>query len=1006
MTERQDEDDDDISVTSTVPSPQDSEYEVEAILAEFQFPDSLRYLVKWANYPEWRNSWEPAEAFSTDETLAEWEQRKREIAQGKREKYDVAKWEQMMINVEDEKDERQRRRKAKRTRLGLLADDGTSQTSSDGSKLPTSRDSSRVSASKGTAQTTPSDPTPGSQPLLLGKPVLTTNRIISKPPLVMFGSGPKPAPAVPRATKTAHDSDNKWFSNLSTRRKHEKAKYREPTPDISQLQLVRPSEWPSRTPLPPIRPGFRYASPSPDQESNQTGPDQSASHMETETAHEAARLPAIDGPSPSMIPESSRRDRHPSRLNTSNEDLIPILPRREPGPQAKSVSGRFCNPHEVLVDMYYGPDKQRIGLSRLCGLNAMSAKNLIYAKAGPYIEVWFQHLCTMEDYEILCHNAIRNRVFCTGWIEGYNDTEPNVYRMAQELERSNLMAVFPGQKTKNVLIAFPSNSPRFASLGYIPRARPDTFLKVIVRAPLESLGSIDRLHSRLVVDDWKSDSHSPDTPVTDSPRRKDFEGEPDAIEDKADSSSMSISPVRQEPESKEDHSMELADTAKRETSQKPLELDLTEEKDLPDDPQAPVDPMEIDQRPNTASAVGDQQLISALATADLKTLFKDTFGVSYGELVKVNAAEKVQVAEAFYLMFDSETLHQEFLTLEAFLNGHNPVIYSSRQEGDWEKFARTVSVGVVLFHESFVDFHTLPFFKNLICKPFNFWSVSLNKPLEYAERPSHFQRIFPHGGVILITEDFMLGEPDGTIIILAWFNDWIKKKFPGNWKIMFRPAVMDWLLNLPEPADESKHGIWLTMYRLILQICSPSAYDTPPGEILTGATDEYFESNAISPPNLPSYGSRTEDDNPDIPKGLTQDHRNTDHLVEFFAGWGLVHRHRYRRFVVLTRLKPLPRWEAWQHLELKWGAKDFMKTFKVDYRHYWSKLNSSSSTRPSTPGEPKAQPDPFTPHTPRASAPTPAPAPVPAPGLSNEMDGSRYGRLPGSSWPSYPEPYH
>ncbi|PYI03812.1 chromo domain protein [Aspergillus sclerotiicarbonarius CBS 121057] len=1003
MTESQDGNDDDISVSSTVASPQVSEYEVEAILAEWRFPDMTRYLVKWANYPEWRNSWEPADAFSTDETLADWEQRKREIAEGKREEYDVAKWELMMVKIDEEKQQRRRRRQAKRRRLGLLADDTTSQTLSDGSKIQTSRDSSRVSASKGTAQTTPSDPTPSSRPPPLEKPILTANRVVSKPPLVLFGSCQKSTPAVPRATKTAHDTDNKWFSHLSTRRKHEKAKFREPPPDISQLQLVRPSEWPSRTPLPPIRPGPRHVSPSPDRESNQTGTDQSASHTEAETSNETARLPANDGPSPSMIPVSPRKDRsQPSRLNESSGDLIPNLPRREPGPQAKFVAGRFCNPHEVLVDMYYGPDKKRIGLSRLCGLNVLSAKNLIYAKDGSYIEVWFQHLCTMEDYRVLCHNATRNRTFCTGWIEGYDDTEANVYRMAQELERGNFMAVFPGQKTRNVLIAFPSNSPTFAPLNYIPRARPDTFLKVIARSPLESLNSIERLHSRLGVDDWKPDSRGPDTPVRDSPRCKDFEDEPDAIEDKASSSSMSISPVRQGPESKEDPSVEIADSAKRESSQKPLDLDPTEAKDSPDDHQAPVDPMEIDQQHSSASAIGDQQLISALATADLKTLFKDTFGVSYEELVKVNAAEKVQMAEAFYLMFDFETHHQEFLTLQAFLNERNPVIYSSHQEGDWEKFARTVSVGVVLFHESFVAFHTLPFFKNLICKPFNFWSVSLNKPLEYAERPSHFQRIFPHGGVILITEDFMLGEPDGTIIILAWFNDWIKKKFPGNWKIMFRPAVMDWLLKQPEPADESKHGIWLTMYRLILQSCSPSAYDTPSGDILTGATDEYFESNAISPPNLPNYGSRTEEDNPDIPKGLTQDHRNTDHLVEFFAGWGLVHRHRYRRFVVLTRLKPLPRWEAWQHIEIKWGAKDFMKTFRVDYRQYWAKLNSSSSTRPSTAGEPKAQPQPFTPHTPRV----PAPAPAPAPGLSNEMDGSRYGRLPASGRPSYPEPYH
>ena len=405
MTESQDESDDDISVSSTVASPQASEYEVEAILAECRFPDQMRYLVKWANYPEWRSSWEPAEAFSTNETLDDWQRRKREIAAGTREEFDVAKWEQMMLKVEEERQERQRRRKAKRRRLGLFADNTTSQAITDGSKIQTSSGSSHVS--KQTTQITPSDHTPGSHAMLFGKPIRTPKRIVSKPPLVMFGSGQKPAPAGPRATKTAQETDQKWFSHLSTRWKHEKAKFREPPPDITQLELVRPSEWPSRTALPIQKPGPRHATPSPDRESNQTGTGLSVSHTETDTSHDAPRLTTNVDPSPSMIPASPRRDHsQPGRLNEPSGDVIPNLPRREPGPRAKSVSGRFCNPYEVLVDMYYGPDKKAIGLARLCGLNTLSAKNLIHTKDGLYIEVWFQHLCTLEDYRVLCHNAV------------------------------------------------------------------------------------------------------------------------------------------------------------------------------------------------------------------------------------------------------------------------------------------------------------------------------------------------------------------------------------------------------------------------------------------------------------------------------------------------------------------------------------------------------------------------------------------------------------------------
>src|SRR5436190_20195249 len=70
----------------------------------------------------------------------------------------------------------------------------------------------------------------------------------------------------------------------------------------------------------------------------------------------------------------------------------------------------------------------------------------------------------------------------------------------------------------------------------------------------------------------------------------------------------------------------------------------------------------------------------------------------------------------------------------------------------------------------------------------------------------------------------------------------------------------------------------------------------------------------ISTRILPDYGFRPEDDHPNIPKGLTQEERNTDHLVEYFTGWCLTNADKFRKFVVLTSLNPQPRWQAWKHV--------------------------------------------------------------------------------------------
>lgn len=72
--------------------------------------------------------------------------------------------------------------------------------------------------------------------------------------------------------------------------------------------------------------------------------------------------------------------------------------------------------------------------------------------------------------------------------------------------------------------------------------------------------------------------------------------------------------------------------------------------------------------------------------------------------------------------------------------------------------------------------------------------MSLAAPLPYAERPTHLQRIFPHGGVILLTEDLFLYDQDCVVVILAWFEDYVRRRTPGSWKIMFRPDILNWLL--------------------------------------------------------------------------------------------------------------------------------------------------------------------------------------------------------------------
>ncbi|KAH2168325.1 hypothetical protein KXV52_008441, partial [Aspergillus fumigatus] len=248
-------DDDDISITSTAPSEQESEYEVETILAELEFDDGIKYLVKWANYPIERCTWEPPESFCNEQTLIDWNKKKNSIAEGKRPAFDLVSFENHLAALERAKHDRKQRRAAKRRRLGL---DGAPQShpaaeSPSSNNVPDPRipgdtgfNDIEVDRSKASSGQTPR--TNAST----GSAQLQTQQLPKRPPPpVLFGTAPAPT-----RPKRMNSSETPKLFNLSTRWKYEKAKTYEPPPDVNKLQLIRPSDWPARTGLTATKTGL------------------------------------------------------------------------------------------------------------------------------------------------------------------------------------------------------------------------------------------------------------------------------------------------------------------------------------------------------------------------------------------------------------------------------------------------------------------------------------------------------------------------------------------------------------------------------------------------------------------------------------------------------------------------------------------------------------------------------------------------------------------------------
>ncbi|KAF7178436.1 hypothetical protein CNMCM7691_007132 [Aspergillus felis] len=1208
-------DDDDISITSTAPSEQESEYEVETILAELEFDDGIKYLVKWANYPIERCTWEPPESFCYEETLIDWNKKKKAIAEGKRPAFDLVRFENHLAALERAKHDRKQRRAAKRRRLGL---DGPQQShntveSPPSNNVPdpripdgTGSNDIEVDRSKASSGTTPRTNAGG------GMAEAQTQQLPKRPPPpILFGTAPAPT-----RPKRMNSSETPKLFNLSTRWKYEKAKAYEPPPDMNKLQLSRPSDWPARTGIAATKIGLpSVSSPiakndastarlgphnvsSPTQDgptSAELGPHNVSSPMQGDLnsakigshnvssskqfnrgpvelgshnvsssngindsaldpeSHDVGSPMDLDSDnvaqghigktreswalsSPKRAQDGSYKPNHslpgtykptcaadtwrpdrplpasfsPSQPscdgltpNTSSpihrhelEDYpIPKLPTREPKLGAYVIKNRqkqyYWNTGEVLVFLYYGPERKEIGSARLCGLSSESRNGLMSTKRGNRIHVWLQHTCNLEEYNVLCQNTKNNRKYSNGWIEGFDDTEPSIYRIGEELRRNELVAiVYPAAESRmqNVLLVYSPKSSDFAFLNADSahsRIPEDVFLNVAVRSPLQGFDTItarrerNRLHPEshkpvplapIAPQDAPSRARPtgavatrppsvgvPDVSTPEAGRRVNEISNPriqiltdskvmtpkasealdvtkpfDAANDSVSTDTTSVAPKISTQLSGVHNSQAAPQNTPRELEHANLAIqDPTQETStLLSTSQAPLPRPRTTQRATETSSMtsdaltapeGDPGLPSRLKhdarmsqsiagdvrslsqpsenTLDLDAVFKEQFSVTYDLLATVNDAEKPTKAQVFYLMFPagSEVVQEEYEVMHEFLRRHNAVTYSNRLPEDWERFARTIHKGVVLAHESFMDYHALPFMKELIHRSVSFWSLSLRKPLQYADHPTYFQRVFPHGGVILITEDFMLRDPDATLIILAWLKDWIKQKFPGSWKVMFRPNILDWLMKQSESKDPSRQGIWLSMYALILQLNNRVAGSERTGaNISSGPSSEHTEDPVISLDAIPLYGSRTEDDDASIPKGLTQEQRNTDHLGEFFAGWAIVNNHRFRRFVMLTAVKPLPRWEAWQHIEIRYGAKDFMKAFNVKYKTYWDKVRPRLG-KPGLSSEAKSQNQnpAYTPRTPGANGPS-----------ADELDVSRVGGFShGPSRLKYPQPY-
>lgn len=426
------DEEDGISITSTVPSEPAYEYTVDDILAERPSEHGTEYLVRWEGYPIERSTWEPEESFNDPQTLLDWRKKKRLIESGKRYRFDVPSFERHQAKLESDRLKRKRRRAEKRRRLGIEGPDTLQLETSIGASPASEPGSVPVARPQLPSQTVTHRPTAP----YTGR----VRSIADKPPMVGFGK-PQDVPEHSRPEKPTEKEPTERFKLLSTQHKHNKARSKEPVPNVNQLDLRRSSDWLSRDSRTAISGQYAISSaaatepiPAPIESTDLPVVHHSADSVRENAVEQFSPRPS-DNVGDAIPPRKSYSPTLGKGLsNEATEDSglairglasrvlavkdndswgeeartnepIRLPSRRQTKKTFQITKERYLGPSEILVHLFYGSNKEQVGATRFCGFPQSAKKMILKAKVAYRFDLWFEHVCTLEQYRMLSEDV-------------------------------------------------------------------------------------------------------------------------------------------------------------------------------------------------------------------------------------------------------------------------------------------------------------------------------------------------------------------------------------------------------------------------------------------------------------------------------------------------------------------------------------------------------------------------------------------------------------------------
>ncbi|EGE09134.1 hypothetical protein TEQG_08088 [Trichophyton equinum CBS 127.97] len=748
------------------------------------------------------------------------------------------------------------------------------------------------------------------------------------------------------------------FRALSTQRKYHKMSRIERAPDISQLDLRPPSEWltaAGRSALPGISLGRRHIGETSmsssiddlfvaedDNEGSLPNNPSSVLARDSNTnaataapvLQEKAELPESCTPRvlqsvPKSVPAPEQKQQQKCSTYLSapppnsqeshpqgDADQILTFRRTKVGDYAnRSIQGHSGFTHDsnsnvdgksllarvwrewdkgdVMACLVFSAKEKVIGDICIAGLPSSARSWLLSLKQGGQIVIDLQKLCSPKEYLQLEPNKVDH-----GHVIPYKDTMNEVNYLTEYLLNNQSAATWRSLAwpSRNIII-YPSQAHEWRFLHKQTPSYPSSSLRLVVA----SLPDVPELRKIPLPSPIPSSLHQTQLGVQpDKGSEVVLTQEYSEVAVGTATDTLSLTSLQEPP---------------RTATLTPLKAPLPTN-------EATSSPAQHSSREPTTKPLPER-------TRDLnvEAYFQNHYRITFEYLIRSKYSKhRKETPPVFYLIFPSIEGEEHDLVQELLVfNRIAP--YSHRNQGDWTKFIKDVTEpkakpqGVIICHQKFNAYNCMPKLQELLHHQVNVFSLSLARPFKSVNKRHHIIRLFPNGCVILITEDFILHDPKSALIVIKWVSTmfWDNNAKRGP-KLFFRPNIRLWLQQLwPTWPDETLYHIFCILEALIPDYSS-GCYVTGREDYLwslDGETDDEDQPHiVISTPHIPNYGWRSEDEHPDIPKNLTQGARNTDHLVEYFAGWAISHVENFRYFPVLVHSMPQLRWEKWSHLEV------------------------------------------------------------------------------------------